>query len=591
MHCQEPRFSCCTVSGVIALLTSVLVALSLSVEATEIKPQKFGRPFRNLQYHVHYDVNPDGTYTAQYELTKIVLNDMGVQVAGRLPVGLPNGPIFNPQEREVEILSAYTLKLNGERINALPSRLQPQAEPTTGVSAVAKLQSQAKMMSFQNVVVGDSLAVSYKVVLKKSPFPNNVVIDESFPKFVEFDDVQVSLNAPTSLKLRFETVNADKGKSDVTGNTLNWIWKYQNKEPETLLPNKPPSPNSFTNVHISSFSDEVAEITATQKLTSSIPIPINQHCQILPGNPNDGPEAVDTFTSLVANFFWNSDDVLKRELNDWNIPPCVFDDGRPRLGVLLDGFDQAFNMENDWSKSLARVEVLKKKFPEEAFVALVEAKYWIDYAWNARGGGYASSITDDGRKLFKERLEKAEKILLDTKSFSAQFPAWYSEMIIVQSALDRSEDERDKVFLEGVKRYPTYYPIYFTMQNYLLPKWGGSWRAVDNLVKWSVEHTKVLDGNTMYARIYWSVSGDPQVNLFKDTFVSWPKMKRGFEDMMARYPKSKWNLNNFAKFACMAGDKQTFLNLRTKINKDVLERAWPENTSLDFCEMKFGYEQ
>ncbi len=72
---------------------------------------------------------------------------------------------------------------------------------------------------------------------------------------------------------------------------------------------------------------------------------------------------------------------------------------------------------------------------------------------------------------------------------------------------------------------------------------------------------------------------------------SWPKMKRGFEDLMERHPKSKWNLNNFAKFACLAGDKQTFLKLRGQMGKDVIDAAWPENTSLDLCETKFGYAE
>ena len=66
-------------------------------------------------------------------------------------------------------------------------------------------------------------------------------------------------------------------------------------------------------------------------------------------------------------------------------------------------------------------------------------------------------------------------------------------------------------------------------------------------------------------------------------------MKLGFEDMMVRHPKSKWNLNNFAKFACMAGDSKTFLVLRKQIGKGVIDAAWPKNTSLDLCETKFGY--
>jgi hypothetical protein len=146
------------------------------------------------------------------------------------------------------------------------------------------------------------------------------------------------------------------------------------------------------------------------------------------------------------------------------------------------------------------------------------------------------------------------------------------------------------VFLEGTQKFKTYYPTYFTMLNFLLPKWSGSWKTVDNLVQWSVENTKEIDGNSMYARLYWSAaeSLSEKEKLFKDTRASWSKMKRGFDDLMERNPKSKWNLNNFARFACMAGDKKTYVALRRKIGKDVIDEAWKGNTSLDLCETKFG---
>jgi hypothetical protein len=64
-------------------------------------------------------------------------------------------------------------------------------------------------------------------------------------------------------------------------------------------------------------------------------------------------------------------------------------------------------------------------------------------------------------------------------------------------------------------------------------------------------------------------------------------MKRGFEDIIRRSPHSAWNINNFAAFACMAGDKQTFQSLRFRIGKTIMPDAWPSNYSLDLCEHKF----
>ncbi len=318
---------------------------------------------------------------------------------------------------------------------------------------------------------------------------------------------------------------------------------------------------------------------------------IDQHCGALGDNLNDGPESVAFVNNEIADAFWKGDDTLKRYVDEWRDLNCTLDDGRPRLSNLRLGYYQAFERENDWSKSLAQIEYLKKRFPNADFVALAEARYWIAYAWNARGEGDAASITQEGARLMHERMEKAEKVLINSKHYADNLPVWYDEMITVQSALNRPEDERDKIFVEGVRKFPTYYPIYFTMEEFLTPKWGGSWETIDNLVKWSVKNSIKTDGNSMYARLYWAADGDEGVRLFKDTHASWSKMKLGFEDLMVRHPKSKWNLNNFAKFACMAGDKKTFLTLRQQIGSNVMDAAWQGNTSLDLCETKFGLAQ
>lgn len=303
------------------------------------------------------------------------------------------------------------------------------------------------------------------------------------------------------------------------------------------------------------------------------------------------PHALAIYTQQVEQIFWTDGNELKQLASEWNDPACVFKDGRPMLLAMDYGYTNAFNNANDWGKGLERVNELKRRFPKEAFAALTESYYWNTYAWNARGGGYSSSVSEVGQKLFQKRLEKAERVLLETKSYSSNLPMWYDQMINVQSALGRPKVERDRVFKEGISRYPTYYPIYFTMLNYLQPKWGGTWGAVDQMVERSVEHTKLHEGLSIYSRLYWFVNENNDVNLFRDTDASWPKMKRGFEDMMKRYPESKWNLNNFDKFACMAGDKQTFLKIRREIGNDVMDAAWPQKTSLDLCEAKFGLAQ
>ncbi len=553
--------------GRAALLLAAALA-AVPARAADAAPPPMQMPLGYKQFHVHYDINADGSYTEQNEQVLTVLTPQGVQMSRQVPLTSPGEIAGNGQ---IEGFKAYTLKQNGQRIDATRATVPtpPGAVPLVQMVAVA----------FSGVGVGDTLVVSYKAT-HKVMVPNNFALNQMLPQQVPYGDAVVSLTAPASMKLRVETSGIEKGQGRTEGGLQQWEWKYQNT-PGASAPGAPP----FAALHVSTFKDTQAEMAAMSKAYEAL----MPRCFVPPGIPNDGPNAAAQFRAQIAGAFWNSPEQLKKLAGAWNTAACVMDDGRPRLALLSDGIYAALNQGGGWDKGIARVDELKKLYPKEAFVALAEVAYWTSYAWDARGGGYASSVSGDGWKLFQERLEKAEKILLETKSYSAQLPTWYDEMITVQSALNRPEDERDRVFVEAVKRYPTYYPIYFTMLDYLSPKWGGTWRTVDNMIKWSVEHTKAQEGMTLYARLYWVVSGDPEVKLFEDTFASWPRMKQGFEDMMARHPKSKWNLNNFAKFACMAGDKETFLKLRAQIGTGVVDAAWPENTSLDLCETKFGY--
>lgn len=565
---------------------SVLIMPQLS-SAAENNAATNGPPVRMTQYHIHYDVNPDATYTELGEVQTTILNDMGVLMSNRMPIGMPNTPVNG--KRNVEILTAYTLKKNGQQVPA--TQVDPKKlENGVPGSATPSSSIEIKILAFEKAEIGDTLVVSYKITQKDALPQKNIVLLQQFPKFVPFDDVEISLSAPASLKLRLDVAGIEKAQNTGTGSTQKWVWKYRNSEPERF-PTSPVQMADFPKIHITSFKDAAAEVDAFNRLAMSIPLPpLSENQRCMDGEPNDGPRAVDTAGYRVASFFWGDARFLEQFANDWNTPSCVFDDGRPKLFALDGGYEFVFQSGSDWSKSYARIEELKKVFPDKPFIALAEVRYWTNYAWDARGNGYGSTVTRDGWRLFHERLENAEKVLIDSKPYASSFPLWYDDMVNVQSALDRSDEERYKTFLEGAKKYKTYYPLYFTMENYLLPKWGGSWEALDSFVKWSVENTKDIDGTSMYARLYWSAYQGlrSEEKLFKDTRATWPKMKKGFEDLMARHPKSKWNLNNFAKFACVAGDKKTFLSLRRKIGKDVINDAWPEGASLDLCEAKYG---
>ena len=341
-------------------------------------------------------------------------------------------------------------------------------------------------------------------------------------------------------------------------------------------------------------------IAANVSLADAFVTPEMQGCKFPSNYSNDGPLSMNGYSNWIEvaldNVDTNGGALLKSYAEAWNDPSCVLVDGRPRLSGMLKGITNSFyyNGGQDWNKNIERINKLKSTYPNIPISAIAEAQYWFDYAWDARGSGYSSTVTGDGMKLFHERLKKAAKVLDDSKAYASALPVWYEVMLKVKSAQGLPERERDAILVEGVSKYKWYIPLYFTRANFLTPWWGGNWDTIENLAVWSVDQTKADMGSAMYARIYWTVSGYTQVsNIFKDTKASWTRMKIGFDDILKKHPDSKWNLNAYARFACDAGDKATYLKLRKRLTVNdpdpTMKEAWGKNSPKEVCDAKFGY--
>jgi Domain of unknown function (DUF4034) len=280
---------------------------------------------------------------------------------------------------------------------------------------------------------------------------------------------------------------------------------------------------------------------------------------------------------------------LDRVFEDWNDPSERMADGRWKLVNFQAGIKAFFGRQNIWDARYPIFEHWRQKNPQSRAAALAEAIYWFDYGWNARGGGVAGSVAPEGWKLFAERLKKAETVLVQSKPYASGSPLWWSLAIEVGNGLSWQKSRIMDLFAESAKTGKCFYSTYLSTIQSLTPLWGGDWKLVDRFVQDSVKNTEDVEGHSLYARLYWAADCDCEdFSLFRDSLASWPEMKRGFEDIIQRYPHSAFDLNKFAVYACIAGDKETFQSLRFRIGKLLTPQAWPSNYSIDLCEHKFA---
>lgn len=304
---------------------------------------------------------------------------------------------------------------------------------------------------------------------------------------------------------------------------------------------------------------------------------------------SDDPKSQEAVGAIVsAELIFGNFERVDKTLAHYADTKERLESGKWKLAVVVNGIGQAAR-RTKYEYALLNFKNWKAKAPNSVARALYESEIWTSFAWNARGSGYARTVTPEGWKLFRERLNQAMAALEDARTYAATNPAWYAAYLYLALALDRPLQDRLRIFLEATKREPYYYETHFAMLLGLTPKWGGSYAQIAGFAEEAVKATRAQDGDSMYTRIYWYVSGNVELqeDLFKDVGASWDRMRKGFEELQARYPKSYWIANNFASFACRARDKTAFFKLLPMVEKKVYSEAWRTNYSYDLCRRMF----
>lgn len=221
--------------------------------------------------------------------------------------------------------------------------------------------------------------------------------------------------------------------------------------------------------------------------------------------------------------------------------------------------------------------------PDSPLAHLTMARVMMDHAWHIRGGGYASSVPTWAWKPFREEMARARRYLLAHSKVASRYPEFYEMRIHLETALGSEREAVDAIYDEATRRFPDYYPVYFAMTNYLLPKWHGDIDAVEAFARDAVKRSRKTEGQGMYARIYWVVAqAQFRDALFEESSVHWTHMRAGFDDVIERYP-DQWNIQNYAHFACLAGDHATFRKLSPRIRTAIPSGIWTSPHTLQAC--------
>ncbi len=319
-----------------------------------------------------------------------------------------------------------------------------------------------------------------------------------------------------------------------------------------------------------------ASFTLALLLVSMVVLPAQNNTAVTgSAKIKDGPDERKKFSDAVGELFRQGDfESLERMGNELRTKKLKITEGGWKLASYYRGLDCKGSDAASFLAAEKQVKDWQAKYPDSISAPIAEGKILTSYGWFFRGTGYANTITKDGSVKFKKCLAAANDVLEKAKDRCSADPEWYDAMLTVGLGQGWDKAKFDQVFNEGVKLAPDYYELYFARVQSLLPRWygaAGEWQAF-------AESEAEKHGPEIYTRCAWSVNSAYWPDkLFTEGRVSWPKMKAGFEKILQDFPNSNWNLNNYCRYACLAGDRATAKQLFDRIGSNRHAQCWQQN--------------
>lgn len=237
-----------------------------------------------------------------------------------------------------------------------------------------------------------------------------------------------------------------------------------------------------------------------------------------------------------------------------------------------------------------RFDILTRDYmnarPNSPTAIIMRARYFDQYAWKFRGGGYVNTVPPDAWGPFFKNVRNAHRILLEGREIADVDPQWYTLRAEILRSRNDDPSEFDANLLEGVERFPTYYQLWYEVMEYLSPRWHGDAEKIEALANYAVSLTQDSESMAIYARIYWHAgfSYYPAASLFTQSDIDWEQMKIGINDVLANYP-AQWNIQNFARFACLKGDREFASELLDQMTGDPFTAVSDMAIIFQICQM------
>jgi hypothetical protein len=237
-----------------------------------------------------------------------------------------------------------------------------------------------------------------------------------------------------------------------------------------------------------------------------------------------------------------------------------------------------FSNSADYPEHCVVLAKWRDQHPDSPTPLLALAKAHINWAWEARGVGFADTVTDEGWQHFHTRIAEAKRLVDAALELGVKDGEAYALLILIAKAEGRPQEQARAWLKEGQKLDPTYYMMYIQMADYLLPKWHGENGEVERFAAEVVEQLPGDDGLDVYGHIAWSINAADCTGSNTLFFGEYdPKvLVQAAEVLAKRHPETK-KLTHFAALCTVAAQDHAAARRIRPLVEDYYEDAaiWP----------------
>jgi hypothetical protein len=254
--------------------------------------------------------------------------------------------------------------------------------------------------------------------------------------------------------------------------------------------------------------------------------------------------------------------------------------------ALLDTIsDSSWEVTNTWKL----IEPpLFKNWPHASASYFIKGQFYYKFAWRARGGGYADSVSTNAWKAFAENLSIAEAAYQKAWSLNPKDVRIPTQMIEMAVSQQKERPEMELWFQRAMQLDTNNYNACMKKLRYLAPKWYGSagemlkfgrecvastnWGGRIPLVLVEAHYQLVAYLPREQQASYWQM---PEV---------WPDIQSAYEKFFQLNPAAKDFRPYYANYAFKCGQWQEFLNqieLLKKSDEGLNPAFWGSQETFD----------